>query len=308
MQRSATFLALTKVLIGYAWEDGEVTPDELNLLKDITFRLPEITRLDWRDLNIYWSTPIHQQELKRLAEELMQELQTDAQKEAARSMLTTMVNADGTVTSKETALLRDITRKIDRNDPTLVDSLGELLQSALPRRADQLADAPNREDYLDDLMHNRVFHHLRNQYGTDFEAKLGLDAVELRKLGLAGALMGRVAYADYDVDDRELAIMGEVLQRDWSLHEEHATVVVDFAADAAGDSLDYYRVAREFFEATSYQERVDLLDVLFDIAHAHDGISPQETAEIERIAVSLKIDREDYLVARDRAYRLEGRS
>ena len=306
MQRSATFLALTKVLIGYAWEDGRVTPDELNLLKDITFRLPEITRLDWRDLSIYWSTPIRKQQLERLAEALMQELQTDAQKEAARSMLTAMVNADGTVTSRETALLRDITRKIDRNDPTLVDSLGELLQSALPRRADQLADAPNREDYLDDLMHNRVFHHLRDQYGADFEEKLGLDAVELRKLGLAGALMGRVAYADYDVDDSELATMVQVLQKDWSLHEEHAMVVVDFAADAAGDTLDYYRVAREFFEATSYQERVDLLDVLFDIAHAHDGISPQETAEIERIGIALKIDVEDYRAARERAYRLGG--
>ena len=308
MQRSATFLALTKVLIGYAWEDGEVTPDEMNLLKDITFRLPEITRLDWRDLSIYWSTPIYQNQLDHLTEELMQELQSDEQKEAARAMLTSMVNADGMVTSRETALLRDITRKIDRNDPTLVDSLGELLQSALPRRADQLADAPNREDYLDDLMHNRVFHHLRDRYGADFEQKLGLDATELRKLGLAGALMGRVAYADFDVDDRELTMMGQVLQKDWSLHEEHATVVVDFAADAAGETLDYFRVAREFFEATSYQERVDLLDVLFDIARAHEGISPQETAEIEQIAIALKIDEEDFIAARERAHKLKGHS
>jgi uncharacterized tellurite resistance protein B-like protein len=301
MQRSATFLALTKVLIGYAWEDGEVTPDELNLLKDITFRLPEITRLDWRDLNIYWSTPIRQEQLDHLAEELMHELQTDEQKEAARSMLTAMVNADGTVTSRETALLRDITRKIDRNDSTLVDSLGELLQSALPRRADQIADAPNREDYLDDLMHNRVFHNLRDLYGDDFEQRVGLDARELRKLGLAGALMGRVAYADFDIDDSELAMIGRVLEKNWSLHEEHAAVVVDFAADAAGDALDYHRVAREFFEATSYQERVDLLDVLFDIAQAHDGISPQETAEIERIVIALKVDEQDFVAARDRA-------
>jgi len=308
MARSATLLALTKVLIAYAWEDGEVTPDEMNLLKDITFRLPEITRLDWRDLNLYWTTPIHQNQLMILAEELMNELETDGQKEAARSMLTTMVNADGTVTSQETALLRDISRKIDRNDPSLVDSLGDLLQSALPRRAESISGAPNRIDYLDDLMRNRVFHNLRDTYGDDFEQRLGLDAIELRKLGLAGALMGRVAYADHSIDDSELEMMSQTLQKDWSLQEEHAAVVVDFAADAAGTMLDYFRVAREFFEATSYQERVDLLDVLFDIAHAHDGISPQETAEIQRIAVALKIDRVDYDAAHERALLLEEHS
>jgi uncharacterized tellurite resistance protein B-like protein len=306
MARSATLLALTKVLIAYAWEDGEVTPDEMNLLKDITFRLPEITRLDWRDLNLYWSTPVRQNQLMILAEDLMNELQTDGQKEAARAMLTAMVNADGTVTSRETALLRDITRKIDRNDPSLVDSLGELLQSALPRRAENIADAPNRVDYLDDLMQNRVFHNLKNRYGDQLEERLGLDDYELRKLGLAGALMGRVAYADYIVDERELDKMAQILQKDWSLHEEHAAVVVDFAADAAGDALDYFRVAREFFEATSYQERVDLLDVLFDIARAHEGISPEEAAEIERIGAALKIENVDFDAARERAIRLEG--
>ena len=305
MKRSATLLALTKVLIGYAWEDGEVTPDELNLLKDITFRLPEVSRLDWRDLGIYWSTPISKAQLDRLAENLMAELETEEQKEAARAMLNAMVNADGTVTSRETTLLRDITRKIDRNDPTLVDSLGDLLQSALPRRADQISDAPNREDYVADFMQNRVLRKLKDRYGDDIDQKLGLEADELRKLGLAGALMGRVAYADFDIDDSELATMSNILQKDWSLHEEHAAVVVDFAADAAGDQLDYFRVAREFFEATSYQERVDLLDVLFDIAHAHDGISQAETEEIERIGTALKIDNEDYDAARKRAYKLE---
>lgn len=304
MPRSAAVDALAKVMIGLAWEDGHVTSDEMNLLKDIIFAMPEVTADVWDTLNIYWLTPIQRPQLEKLARELMLALQPEAAKQAVHIFLDAMIKADGQVSSQEATLMREVGRDIDRADPRLLDGLGRLLQSALPKRADRVADAPNRLDYIDDLMQRRVMATLSKRYGDQVIEQLDLDHDELRKLGLTGALMGRVAYADTVIDEQEIATMFRILQRDWSLHEEHAAIVIEFALDSAGQPLDYNRLFREFYEVTVEQERIDFLEVLFDIAHSHAGISDQETGEIARIARALKVEYADFEDVRRRMTRL----
>ncbi|HLA42954.1 MAG TPA: TerB family tellurite resistance protein, partial [Aggregatilineales bacterium] len=254
-----TIRALGRLLIALAWEDGEVTPEEMNLVKDILFRLPEITPEDWRELEIYWMTPIRRPQLEMLGEQLSMQLTSESAKQAAYDVLVNMINADGKITSEETAMLREAKRAIDRVEPGLVNKLGLLLQTSLPRRAKRLADTSNREDYVDDFLRNRVFQSLTERFGVDAIQRLGLSNLEMRKLALTGALMGRVAYADYDIDDEELSIMETILQKEWSLHSAHAALVVEFAVDAAQQQLDHPRLTREFFEATNLQERIDFL-------------------------------------------------
>jgi len=304
MPRSAAIHALAKVMIGLAWEDGHVTPDEINLLKDIIFRMPEVTADDWEHLNLYWVTPIQRPQLALLERELIQTLQPQAAKQAVHTFLEAVVKADGQVSSEEAALLRDLGRDLDRSDPRLLEDLGKLLQNAVPKRADDLASAPNRVDYIQDLMDKRVMVKLREQYGDDIIEHLGLEADELQKLALTGELMGCVAYADYKIDDNEIETMYRILQSDWSLHEEHAAIIVEFAVDSANQALDYPRLFREFYEATVEQERIDFLEVLFDIAASHEGISDAETAEIAKIARALKIEFADFDAARQRALRM----
>jgi len=45
--------AIAKVMIAAAWVDGEITNDEINSLKDLLFRLPDMTASDWAELDIY---------------------------------------------------------------------------------------------------------------------------------------------------------------------------------------------------------------------------------------------------------------
>lgn len=305
MSKEATLQALSRVLIGLAWADGKVTPDEMNLLKDLIFSLPEITAADWDALDIYWMMPIRSAELEKLSWVLLQNLYEEEARQAAKAMLVEMVNADGQVTSEETAILREANRLIDREDPILISTLGELLESALPKRKSRLAAAANREDYIHDFMENHVFAALRQRYGDHVEAELGLDEFELRKLGLAGALMGRVAYADQELSEDEISAMQQVLQGAWSLHSRHAAVVVEFVLDAARSRLDDRRLLREFYEVSTEQERADFIDVLFDIARAQGGILSGEYDTIQRISQALKLPSEVFENARQRAYRLQ---
>ena len=46
-------LALAKLMIAAAWADNLVSIEEINCLKDLLFRLPEMTAKDWDLLEIY---------------------------------------------------------------------------------------------------------------------------------------------------------------------------------------------------------------------------------------------------------------
>lgn len=303
--QAETYKSMSRVMIGLAWADGEVTPDEMNLLKDITFHLPEMSNYGWAELEIYWMTPIGAPEMKLLGHDLVERLANLEARAAAKNMAEAIIRGDGTITDEEVSILREVEKHIDRADERVIDALGKLLQSALPKRAAALGNAPNRQDYLAGFIRNQVFDRLKTRFGDNLEHTLGLDTSELRRLGLAGALMGRVAFADYDIDDKEIQIMEEVLQHNWSLHPQHAVIATEAAIDAAHQALDSIRLTREFYEMTDYQERVDFLDILFDIAHAHNGISSEEVTVIERLAAQLKLDRSDFNLAHDRAIQRE---
>ncbi|MFP4323732.1 MAG: TerB family tellurite resistance protein [Anaerolineales bacterium] len=294
MPKPTALNSLARLLIGVAWRDGEITPAELGLLKDITFRLPEISRHDWEDLNIYWITPINQITLQRLTGAFLESLGAEEARQAAKGMLADLVQADGDVSPAERSLLRQAEDQIESRDEGIAYTLGELLHHALPRRELHLQDEVNRADYLANFFRSNVTKHLEELFGKGVGARLGLSEEELHKLGLAGALMGRVAYADQTLDDEEMRLIERVVRREMSMPPEHAAIVVDFVSDAASHDFDLFRLTRDFYEATSYQERLDFIDILFDIAHEHDGISAEETAAIQEIAVALKIDADDY--------------
>lgn len=296
MAKAETVKALARMLIGLAWADGKVTRAEQQLLKDVMFRIPDLTADDWDDLEIYWMTPVHKAEMQVLAEEFLETLQTDEDKAYAQQILFDMAHIDGTLTDHETGILRSLKRSIAAVDTVMIDEMGQLIEDLLRKRAKIME---NQE--VDDFVQNRVYNLMRERFGDNIEAKLDLNDIEIRKLALAGALMGRVAYADDDISDHELEAMRRVLQRDWNLQEAHATLVTECAADAAEQHLDRYRLARELYEITIPQERQDFIDVLFDVAHASDGVVQEENQEIRKTTRALKLTDEDFRAARDRA-------
>jgi len=306
MSRSDTLVAMARTLIGLAWIDGEVTPDEMDLLKDITFAMPELSAQDYDALDIYWITPIREAELEKLVFDLFDEIRSETGKQAAKELAYEVAIADGSVSREEKALLNSINTAIDGESAAeLLKPLYELVQQALPKRQNIFSDAPNQKDFVDGFMKNRITTALKETFGDDVEEHLGLDTGEIKKLGLAGALMGRIAYADLDIDDEELAAINQILQSTWSLAPSHAAIVTAFATDGTRRKLDVVRLCREFYENTLLSERIDLLDILFEIAHAHDGISDSETREIEDIAATLKIDPVEFEAVRDHALRKE---
>ncbi len=62
MTDKTVILNLAKVLVASAWADGQISNDEINSLKDLTFHLPGMTAADWVQIEIYIDSPVGEAE------------------------------------------------------------------------------------------------------------------------------------------------------------------------------------------------------------------------------------------------------
>ena len=297
MAKTNLIMALAKVIIAAAWADGEMTNEEINSLKDLLFRMPEMTARDWARLEIYMHSPVSEADRLRLVQELKASLSSPGDKALAISKLEEMAAADGVVTAEERARVEEIKDAIEHVDVSIFGRVGRLLRGPVHRRAEAVAESTNRELFLDDFLKNRIFYNVRRHLAQDtFE--LDLPELELRKLSLAGGLMARVAMVDHQVTEEEFEAMLAVMLQQWELPRDAAAFVAEIAVDEISKDLDFYRLTRRFFELTGGDERLRFLDVLFAVAQADGRVSYAETEEIRTVSKMLKLTHKQFIDAK----------
>ncbi len=308
MSEKDTIMALAKVIIAAAWADGEITLEETNSLKDLLFWVPhagykhgtEITGRDWSVLEMYLETPVEDDERARLVAELQDALRTSKDRELAISALDELVRADGVITDEEKAVLEQIKGAIEAGDVGIFTPLARLIRGPVQRRSSALANAPNREEYLEDFIKNKVYYSVQQRLDLE-DGALNVSDKELRKLSLAGGLMARVAHVDQEVTEEEFDRIVQALETGWDIAPEEAALVAEVAISEVSADLDYFRLTREFFTNTTEKERVRFLDVLFAVAEADGEISHYENEEIRRVALSVNLTHEQFIDAKKKA-------
>lgn len=294
---SNLILTLGKVLVAAAWADQEVSHDEVNSLKDLLFRLPELTGREWASLEMYIDSPVGRAERQRLVGQLKDQMRSAKDKELALQALDELVSADGQVTEEEQQVVQAIRQQIDSVDTSIFGQLGRLVGGSLARRQASLQSAPNREEHFEDYIKNKVFYGLRRRMARD-EREIELPEADLRLLCLAGGLMARVAHVDEQVTHEELESMVQALRSAWELNQDEARFVAEVAVSEVGPDMDYYRLSREFFEATDEERRAEFLAVLFAVADADGAVSHEEIEEIRAISSSLRLTHKRFIEAK----------
>lgn len=297
MAKEDTVKAIAKVMIAAAWADGEITQEEINSLKDLLFRLPDMTASDWAELDIYIETPVGEAERLRLVESLRIEISTPEEKELALSALDEVISADGSVTDGERELVEQFKPLVEDANVGLFKPLSRLMRGSMDRHSQTLASAPNREIYLDDFMNNKVFYLVSQRLemnGEDISVPKGT----LRKLSLAGGLMARVAYVDREVSEAEFDAIADIMEEKWGVTRVEAALVAEAAITDVESRTDIYILARDFFDITDGEERVKFLDVLFTVADGDGFVSYEETEEIRLIAKMLKMTHREFIDAK----------
>ena len=290
-------MTLAKVIIAAAWADDEVSHEEINSLKDLLFRLPHLEARDWASLEIYIDSPIEHGERLRLIEELTRALSSRADKELALKALDDLIRADGDIPVAEERVAEEIRQAIQDANVGVIGGIGKLVKGTIQRRSEAVANAPNREAYLEDFVKNRVYYGVRRRL-DEGDDQPDLPDSELRKLSLAGGLMARIAHIDREVTEGEIGAMERTLQENWNCSREQAALVAEVAVSAVAEDMDFYRMAREFFTCTTEQERVQFLDVLFAVADGDGMVSTPETEGIRRISMNLKMTHRQFIDAK----------
>ncbi|WP_420640673.1 TerB family tellurite resistance protein [Candidatus Leptofilum sp.] len=295
---------LAKVIIAAAWADGEVSPEEVNSLKDLLFQLPrsgkegglQMSGQEWARLEMYIDQPIGEAERARLIADLQDALRTPRDRQLVRQALDEMVGIDGEITADEQALVANVKQAIDDVNLNLFVQLGRMVGGAMARRT-AVADAPNRERHFDDYIKNKVFYAVSHRLHVE-QSELNIPEASLRKLSLAGGLMAKVAHVDHDVSEAEFGAMVQALQTHWEVDEVTAVFITEVAVSEAAKKLDHHRTVRQFATRTTREERLHFLDVLFAVAAADGMATYDEIEEIRAIARTLNLTREAFIEAK----------
>jgi uncharacterized tellurite resistance protein B-like protein len=129
-----------------------------------------------------------------------------------------------------------------------------------------------------------------------------LEPARARWIASFAYILGRVAHADLEISDDEVAAMERLVSERGGLPEEQAVIVVRMAKihNELFGGTDNYLITREFDQNAGREEKLALLDCLYAVSSADRSISTQEDSEIRVIAGELHLDRNDLLQVRSR--------
>jgi len=256
-------------------------------------------------LEMYIEAPVGADERARLVADLQDAIQSPAEREYVLNALQQMALADGVSGTDEQQVINEISEAVRQTDVGILDGLNRLLGRSLSRRSAAVAQAPNRDAYFDDYLKNKVYYET-NRILQEEGRSLDLSDAELRKLGLAGGLMARIAKVDEVVSESEFETMVQIIADIWEVDKDTAVFIANVAVSSLGLTYDYYRMTREFATSTTLEERRRFLVALFLIAGVDDGVSFDETEEIRLVQQGLNVTHEEFINAKLRAKELRG--
>jgi len=290
-------MSLARLVIAAAWADSELTNEEINALKDLLFNLDQVTGEQWAELELYMDSAVSAEQTQQLLQDVLGRVKSEQDTHFVLETLEKLVAADGVVTEQEQELLEHVKDALSTVDTGLLARLSGLLRSAVTARTGTCRGATQRGAEIDDFIKNAIYHELKSRLQKD-QAGIDLADKELRKLCLAAGLLCRIAAVDEEISDPEKQTISRVLIEKWHLSAPQADLVAEISRHRTLKGLDYFRLARGFFECTTLDERRNFLKCLFQIANACGKTSYNEIEQIRKIARSLKLSHRDFIDAK----------
>lgn len=282
-------LTLGKLLVAVAWADGTLQDEEVEVLKDLIYSLPDLSREDWASIEVYMQSPVTGKECQLLMDKFRSMLKTEEQKRYALNALRRVLGAGGgNLTKEEKALFHVLHEEIESASGGFASKIGEFFEASRDHRKRTLNRIPKRERNLDDFIDNPVFYHAFQRI-TARGIVIHMNRAELEKLCTAGALMAAIAQADGEVDPMETLEIKEAFMKHWKVNKEASEIVAEIAVDHEVIGLDLLRLCRKLFQETTDEERKHFFLILCDIIRADNKVVADELERVRAIATHLKL-------------------
>ena len=284
----ADALALLKVLIAAAWADSRLSQSELNYLKSLAKRF-NLSDGDWLELEPYLEDPPSQNDVDVLFQDLLARIATPMGRNQVVHHLEGILKADDNISAEEHDFLEQYTLVL-KQASTVELLLGRMKGLFQKRPPAAVMD-------LDEFIRNKMFFKLRRRIGMDQVTP------EMYRLCLLGGLMGIVAQADGEIDVRELEEIRRQLQTHGNFEQDALGTLMAIIEEESVRGLDRSRLISEYTAKIGFEERVELLDLLFAIAAADGGLTHAELEELRGISAAMNLSHRQYIDAKLRAKR-----
>jgi uncharacterized tellurite resistance protein B-like protein len=280
-----------------AWADGVVEADERNRIK-VLFNGFDLDEADRREIDAMLERPVPFDRAVELTKEFAGRLSPPGARRELLAEIESMLGEESERAAGERELLDHVRAILSSH--TVVDGLVEKLRGLFSTTLfDRSSSGGDRAGDLVHRARNAALARVEDRFrerGWSLEGREG----DWNRATLIGILLGRVGRADGKIGAEERRIVDRTLAERYGLDEPSREVTLAVLEEEAGRDLDLQRVCAEACHVTSMAQRLEILEILFEIGAADGRIGKDEVEEIHRIADLLWISRPEYLAVRDR--------
>ena len=287
-----TFL---KVLTTVAWADGEVSQSEFNILKTF-YRKFDLEKHEMDELKPYLLSPISKKENDVLYRQMVAELSSPQEKKEIVGALEEMVEAHKRMKSDERELVDQFSEWLEKSSHTR-RSFGRIrnfFQGTIFKHA------RDRDPDMEKYFKRRVLKKIELK-SSHSKISTNLPEERLYFVCLVGTLMATIAHVDDHFDPAEKKALKRCLADQFSLKGKELTLLFEVVEEQARQGFDFHEVATELNRVASYNDRIHLMECLFEVAIADGEMAHGEAEEIRRITKALRIPHKTFIECKVRA-------
>ena len=284
--KKMTFL---KVLTTVAWADGEVSQSEFNILKTF-YRKFDLDKHELDELKPYLLSPILKKEKDELYKQMIADLSSPKEKKEIMGALEAMAGAHKRMKNDEKELVDQFAEWLGKTSHTKrsFGRIRNLLQSTIFKQARD--PNPDMEKYFK----RRVLKNIELK-SAHSKVPTNLPEEKLYFICLVGTLMATIAHVDDHFDPAEKKALKRCLIDQFDLKGKELTLLFDVVEEQARRGFDLYEVTTELNRVASFNDRVNLMECLFNVAIADGEMVHEEMEEIRRITKALRIPHKTFI-------------
>lgn len=117
----------------------------------------------------------------------------------------------------------------------------------------------------------------------------------------AAVLLVEVVRFDPAADEAEHTAMANALRRRFSLGDDELRQLLELAHTTARSAYDYQRFTGQLNDHFTHDEKVHLVEAMWQVAYADDQIDANENHTISKVAGLLHVTHGEYISAKMRA-------
>ncbi|MBS3799313.1 TerB family tellurite resistance protein [Pseudoalteromonas sp. BDTF-M6] len=112
------------------------------------------------------------------------------------------------------------------------------------------------------------------------------------------ALLIEVMRADSELQAQEQEVLQALLQKYFALDQAQVSTLIQAATQDLDEAIDYFRFSKQINEHTSADQRVEIVQLLWQLAYADGELDKHEEHVVRRVADLLYVSHGDFIKAK----------